>query len=373
MPELPEVEHFRSLLEPLISSKDPLHLERRSLDKKPPRKFLTDDDIKMLNQGKFYVTTIIRKGKQIAMELTSRGKIKYLFVHMGMTGRISTPDVVPELKEVKTCEYPPPHVYLKFTCGDNEACFSDPRKFGSILLADSLQEMDALAPDALRDFNESTKLSIIEKLSNQSMGIKALLLDQKRVVAGVGNWVADEVLYQTKLHPDQNFLTLGQATHLLDTLHQILSTAVECLVERKTNFPSDWLFHYRWNSKKTTNDSSGRIVIFITSGGRTSAIAPSIQQKKGQKALTTSSSERKRAKEDSEVDVLLDEKAKKSKKSSTKDIKNDPNSETETSQVVSSKKKAPTAKADRLVKIEKETVIKVEPKRRSTRLSSLGS
>ena len=46
MPELPEVENFRRLLLPLISSKHPLHLERCSLEKAPPRKFITDDEKK---------------------------------------------------------------------------------------------------------------------------------------------------------------------------------------------------------------------------------------------------------------------------------------------------------------------------------------
>jgi formamidopyrimidine-DNA glycosylase len=284
MPELPEVEHFRSLLEPLISSNDTLHLERGSVETKPPRKFLDDDQIAEINQGKYHVVKVIRKGKQIAMNLgnTKTGGTKFLMVHMGMTGRICTPEVVPELKEVKSTDYPPPHVYLKFKSGSKEACFSDPRKFGSILVADSLHELEALAPDAWKDFNKESMSGWIDKLANQSIGIKAMLLDQRRVVSGVGNWVADEVLYQTGIHPDQNFLTTEQATLLLETLHRILNTAVECLIEKRTEFPSEWLFHYRWNSKKPTKDAHGRVVTFVTSGGRTSAIVPSLQQKRGQ-------------------------------------------------------------------------------------------
>ena len=289
MPELPEVEHFRSLLEPLISSKYTLYLERGSLDTKPPRKFLDDDQIAYINKEKYFASKISRRGKLIAMTLVQKDATsdsavgtKFLMVHMGMTGRISTPEVVPELKEVKASEYPPPHVYLKFTSGSKEASFSDPRKFGSILLANSLEDLESLAPDAWMDVHDESKPALIEKLTNQPMGIKAMLLDQRRVVAGVGNWVADEVLYQTRIHPDQTYLTTEQATLLLETLHSILSTAVNCLVEKHCEFPSDWLFHYRWNSKKTTNDAHGRVVTFVTSGGRTSAIVPSLQQKKGQ-------------------------------------------------------------------------------------------
>jgi formamidopyrimidine-DNA glycosylase len=183
---------------------------------------------------------------------------------------------------------------LKFSSGSKEACFSDPRKFGSILVVDSLEEYDSLAPDAWKDVNEGTIPAFIEKLANQSMGIKAMLLDQRRVISGVGNWVADEVLYQTQLHPDQTFLTNEQAALLLEKLHWILTTAVQCLTVKRIDFPNDWLFHYRWNSKKTTSDAHGRVVTFITSGGRTSAIVPSLQQKKGQSKSKTDAAHTKR-------------------------------------------------------------------------------
>ena len=315
MPELPEVEDFRQILLPLVGESkknEPLVLERDSLDKKPPRKFVSDEDIEHINKTKYYVTQAMRKGKLICLVLTeslsspTSNDAKYLYVHMGMTGRISTSDYIPMLKELKKdSDYPPPHTYLKFKAGKYEACFSDPRKFGSILFKSNRDEYDELAPDALTEImmnNPShddkkkgadddgtirleVKEGIVTKLTNQSMGIKPLLLDQKRVVSGVGNWVADEILYQCQIHPDQNYLSSEDAERLLRKLHRILKTAVESLTMRQ-EFPSEWLFHYRWNKKQTTKDSYGRIVTFITSGGRTSAIVASIQKKK-KKASTT--------------------------------------------------------------------------------------
>lgn len=104
--------------------------------------------------------------------------------------------------------------------------------------------------------------------------------------SGVGNWVADEVLYQSKIHPHQNFLTLPQATLLKEKLHLILKTAISCLDSRK-DFPDGWLFHTRWdkrsaNSGKKVKDSQGRDVVFLKAAGRTSAIVPSIQIKRAQ-------------------------------------------------------------------------------------------
>lgn len=197
---------------------------------------------------------------------------------MGMTGRISTEGEIPKLKELSdTAEYPPPSTYLILSSVDYEASFSDPRKFGHVLLKESMDEFDELAPDALNEANDK-RSSILEKLSNQSIGIKALILDQKRCISGVGNWVADEVLYQTQIHPDQDYLTMEEATCLLDTLINILQVAVKALKESK-DFPQEWLFHFRWNKKKATKDAHGRTVSYLTSGGRTSAIVAVIQKK----------------------------------------------------------------------------------------------
>ena len=140
-------------------------------------------------------------------------------------------------------------------------------------------EFDDLAPDALTKFN-------VEGLVGRPVGIKALLLDQKRVVSGVGNWVADEVLYQSQLHPEQTYLNLAQAMTLQEKLHFILNTAIACLDCGK-DFPESWLFHSRWGKRAANNgtkvkDSGGRTVVFLKAAGRTSAIVPSIQVKRSQ-------------------------------------------------------------------------------------------
>jgi formamidopyrimidine-DNA glycosylase len=346
MPELPEVENFRRLLLPLVSGQHPLRLERQSLEKSPPSKFVTDDEINEVHRLDLFVSDVLRKGKLICLVLKGKkGKCnnnnnsnnnntngnnknknnniaatKYMFLHMGMTGRISTPDHIPKLKELKDTDiYPPPYTYIRLVAGPNEASFSDPRKFGSMYLKDTLEDdFDILAPDALNELlmknkegkqqdepavalqDGTTKDAIIAKLIQQSMGIKGILLDQKRCVCGVGNWVADEVLYQTNMHPDQNFLSEEQALLVLHRLHIILEQAVQCLSQDE-EFPQEWLFHYRWSkrgsAKKTVTDAKGRSIIFVTSGGRTSAVVPSIQKKINQKPVKISCSKQQNSDE----------------------------------------------------------------------------
>ena len=211
MPELVEVEHFARQLAPLVSGESRITVECPS--KSPPKNFLSKQDIQYIQ--KCSVTKVERKGKLIRMKMkvmdkndidksTDNGQ-GLLYLHMGMTGRISTPDNVAKLESLSgDDEYPPPHTHLILKSNGHEIAFSDPRKFGAVCLNDNgplHNQWGEFAPDAL-----DANVSLIS-LAGQKKGIKALLLDQRAVLSGVGNWIADEVLYHAKIHPDQNYLT----------------------------------------------------------------------------------------------------------------------------------------------------------------------
>jgi formamidopyrimidine-DNA glycosylase len=326
MPELPEVESFRRLLLPLVSTSTALGIELTAVDanadgsRKPLRNVVRQEEVQHLSHH-VYLVDVQRKGKLMCMILQGMGakdnlpnldpnpKLEYfyLFLHMGMTGRISTPDRVLSLKSLERSadgggqvseEYPPKHTFIKFQSGCYEACFSDPRRFGWVAFKSSLERgFDELAPDALSlltgtsssfsttaNNTEDALQTIIPQLEDQRLAIKTLLMDQKRVMSGIGNWIADEVLYQAMVHPEQTHLSETQVTEVLDKLKNILVTAIDCLV-RGDDFPSDWIFHVRWRKSKspiTVKDSRGRVVEFLVSRARTAAIVPSIQKlKKG--------------------------------------------------------------------------------------------
>lgn len=194
-----------------------------------------------------------------------------------MTGCISSPGVKlgwgHEDRIVADESFPPKYTYLILQTGDYKTAFCDPRKFGKSELRSDLDPFDALAPDAW----QGEAGPIVEGLTQKSLGIKALLLDQKRACCGVGNWVADEVLYQCQMHPDQAFLTTEEATRLVSSLQSILAQAVECLAN-VIPYPTEWLFPYRWTKKKAGKDGIGRSISFVQSGGRTTAIIASQQR-----------------------------------------------------------------------------------------------
>lgn len=323
MPELPEVEAMRRTLEPLISKTSRLCMV--STSEKPPRKFITSEQIQALNNNCFCVD-IVRKGKVICMVLDCvkavfGRKRWYLFLHMGMTGQLSSKGRIPRLESLKESdEYPPKHTHLIFsiTKSNNderrveitEVCFSDSRKLGSI---DLLPELEAvfgeLATDGLSlDNDRKNYLELVSGFSSQSAPIKKILLDQKRLVSGIGNYVADEVLYHCRLHPDQTHLTMEESEKLVAMLSNVLKTAVQCLEDNKP-FPEDWIFHKRWARKKDNlKDAKGRDISFIQSAGRTSVIVPSIQKKRALKG------EAKKATDEKDEDDAVGTKKRRSKR-----------------------------------------------------------
>ena len=278
MPELPEVERFREALLPLISKSCCLEVECPS--KSPPKKFPSYSQISVLRRSK--VIDVKRKGKVLCLVLQNldenceKNKDFFCFLRMGMTGRISTESYIPKLESLQNNdEYPPPHTHLILRVNGYEVAYSDPRKFGSIVCADTAEEFEDLAPDGLNDMIDK------QLFIGQKKGIKSILLDQNLAVSGVGNWVADEILYQSHMHPDQSYLTQKEVELLIQRLRNILKEAVHCL-HLDQSFPKHWIFHSRWKKKQSkkeiVKDFEGRIISFITSGQRSSAIVRSIQK-----------------------------------------------------------------------------------------------
>jgi len=317
MPELPEVEGFRQLLLPLVSKKEKLQIETHG---DHHRLTLTSKDRAMIG----VCHAVHRKGKQLALEVDYNKTKKFIFLHMGMTGHIRIEGQEAnwgskkfEGKEIKPdTQWPPRFTYLSFKAGKYIAYFCDSRKFGSCFLADNMDDLDALAPDCLScDDDTIIKDQILPALTQQRLGIKAILLDQKRAVSGVGNWVADEVLYHVKMHPDQAQLTLEEATSVWKKLNELMKQAVESQ-EKGICYPDDWLFHCRWSKKKAAKDFRGRSLSFVTSGGRTSAIIAADQRLYKRKSSSTTTKTAKKSAPKS----TSNEKKRKRETSSRKDV-----------------------------------------------------
>ncbi|KAJ3268656.1 hypothetical protein HDU76_011391 [Blyttiomyces sp. JEL0837] len=138
-------------------------------------------------------------------------------------------------------------------------------------------------------------------IKKRNVPIKSLLLDQS-FSAGIGNWIADEVLYQAKVHPYQYTRSLIEEE--FEALHKSITDVIGFAVKVNADsdlFPKSWLFHYRWfkgkRNKKADKDGDGddgdagkpkmpdgNLIVFDSVGSRTTAIVPAVQVLRGDKS-----------------------------------------------------------------------------------------
>jgi len=186
VPELPEVETTRRLLAPAVEGRTMLEVEVRH--PRTARRHLNPNDVVDRLTGRL-VLRLDRLGKFILGELDS--DLTWV-VHLGMSGRfdIARPG---EAEEKHT------HFVARTDAGA-EVRFIDPRTFGFVAVftpAELASEL-RLGRDALVDLPRSPQLHA--RLSGRKAPIKSLLLDQ-RLVAGLGNIYADEVLFRAGVRP----------------------------------------------------------------------------------------------------------------------------------------------------------------------------
>lgn len=148
---------------------------------------------------------------------------------------------------------------------------SDPRRLARVSLVEEYPTLTN--PIAKLGFDphlqppaSAKELKFADPIRTRRCPIKSLLLDQS-YMAGIGNWMADEILYQARIHPQQVASTLNeeQVEKLLQSLLLVVSTSVATLADAK-KFPEDWLFHRRWfkGKKKLMTTVDGLPITHVT-------------------------------------------------------------------------------------------------------------
>ena len=277
MPELPEVERARSLAERVARGRTIAEVwcddDRIVFDGVTParvRQKLTGARIEEVR----------RRGKHLWFELD---RSPHPLFHFGMTGSFFAPEAIP-LQLASSPKHPdvawPPRfrkIHLWFTDG-GELVMTNKRRLGRIRLRkEPLREppLNRLGFDPLLDL--PTPRAFASMLFRRSATMKGLLLDQT-FAAGVGNWIADEVLYQAKIDPRRraNSLSSREAERVRGRLRAVIHRAVEADAE-STKFPKSWLFHTRWGKNPEARTPRGERIEFLTLAGRTTAWVPGVQ------------------------------------------------------------------------------------------------
>jgi formamidopyrimidine-DNA glycosylase len=194
VPELPEVETVRRSLERLILGQTVIAVEVR--EPRLRRPLAANFAAQLANRS---IRHIGRRGKYLAIELDN-GNI--WLIHLGMTGQliIGHPD-----------EPLRPHDHLVFALGNGQYLrYNDTRRFG-LMAVGSEEEVEAwtsLGVEPLQPAFSSRYLW--GEVQKTQRTIKDVLMDQ-RVVAGIGNIYASELLFRAGVRPMRTATTLSRS------------------------------------------------------------------------------------------------------------------------------------------------------------------
>jgi len=262
MPELPEVEVYKKYFDGTSLGHKIVSVE---IDDPKLVKYPNDKFVKSLIGNSFILSDRIGK---FFFASTSSGKV--VVFHFGLTGNFyyfNESEDVPRFTRV-----------LFYFDNGFRLAFVNMRKFGWLDLIDNVEEYQkkrGLGADAQRiSYNE-----FYQKFRNRKSFIKPKLLDQK-LMAGVGNWIADEILYQSELHPESLIenLTDEDLRKIYDKMQHILDVAVREDANPE-QFPDYFFIHIR----KTPGAKcfhTGALIEKIEVGGRGTYFSPQFQVKK---------------------------------------------------------------------------------------------
>ncbi|HVA04138.1 MAG TPA: DNA-formamidopyrimidine glycosylase family protein [Acidimicrobiales bacterium] len=259
MPELPEVEAYRQLAEGALGRP----VERAVFgDRRFARGSSSPRHLVAALAGVSF-TAARRHGKLLVLDTDGPDGAPHLGLRFGMTGRL----LVDGRAGVERLIYSSEREEAKwdrFTVvfkDGGRMVVRDPRLLGGVELDPT---ESALGPDALG----VTAGELRRALEHSVVALKARLLDQHRL-AGVGNLIADEVLWRASLAPHRRSGSLTPAE--LRRLHRHLHLTLDELIRRGGSHLGDLMPERRFGGHCPRD---GTELVRSTVGGRTSWWCP---------------------------------------------------------------------------------------------------
>lgn len=195
----------------------------------------------------------------------------WLGIHLGMTGRLRME--APAFAAGK-------HDHLVLFQKAQALVFSDPRMFGCVHFSESRESppwWSSLPPAVTAP--EFTLERVREFMKRRArLAVKAALLVQT-MFPGVGNWMADEILWRAKIDPHTlgGKLSAKQVEALWREAREVCAIALATVGVDFSDPPEDWLFHQRWTAKGVC-PRHGTALKTATIGGRTTRWCPRCQK-----------------------------------------------------------------------------------------------
>lgn len=212
MPELPEVETTRRGIAPYCSGQK----IQRLLVREPRLRWPVPGDLPQRLAGQ-PILDLERRAKYLLFR-TAPGS---LLVHLGMSG---------SLRVVPSQEQPGKHDHIDILLHSGFALrYNDPRRFGCFLWLQPDEQhplLSHLGPEPLSsDFDGD----LLYRLSRGRKGpVKNFIMDGK-VVVGIGNIYANEVLFLAGIDPRRSAgrISPGRYQRLAQYIKQVLTSAIE--------------------------------------------------------------------------------------------------------------------------------------------------
>jgi len=269
MPELAEVEYIRKQWNPGLKQRI------EAVETHGTKRIFRGIDVPQMEKALTGATLehSESRGKQMLF-VAKKGAAKtrsWIGIHLGMTG---------ELRLEKTDYTAAKHDHLVLREAKHTLVFEDPRMFGRIQYGEGVDAPTwwaKLPPDLLSAAFTLKELEIFLKRRARAP-MKAVLLMQERF-PGIGNWMADEILWRAAIHPRQaaGELTPTQTKALYKEIRWVCRESLRIIGENWDDVPNTWLFNHRWK-KGGTCPRTGAKLQHATIGGRTTCWSPARQK-----------------------------------------------------------------------------------------------
>lgn len=273
MPELAEVEFFRKRWDLAAAGKKIIAVEAH-----PSARIFRGADPAAISHTLTGATLLSSEAaaKQMLFRFSHDA---WLGLHLGMSGDLL----------VEPVDYTPKkHDHLVLRTKETTLVFSDPRMFGRVQFHRGKNPpawWTRIAPSILSPgFTVAAVAAFLRRRSRAP--IKAVLLMQERF-PGIGNWMADEILWRAKIHPQRpaGSLSPEETRALWRECRHVCRLALDAIAGRgkklppdlNVNIPRTWLFKHRWR-KGGRDPISGTPLAHAVVGGRTTCWSPARQK-----------------------------------------------------------------------------------------------
>jgi len=218
MPELPEVEVMCRAVAAVIGSRVLRIVRPRS--RLQPIKILPNPALLNRSLKGGCILGVERLGKRVVFHVEPE---LYLVIEPRMTGRLmlTKPEDMLHLRLIIEVDHPGyPRLY-----------FWDSRGLGVVSLLDKAELQRRLGPETLGpDALQASLAELRARLGRTARPIKVALMDQ-RLIAGIGNLYASEILFRARIHPENpaKSLTPSQWRALHRAIRTVLTEAIASL------------------------------------------------------------------------------------------------------------------------------------------------